>query len=246
MPQTRLAPRIVMAEEIRINPETITGVGDVFRTTGTSTTENCKHYFKIALTRERSRRYDHVKTELWKKMRTEQGYRKCVVMCHHVHAVKKGKEPQELHPPCKYKVIGTYQNNMSEIVINDVHLEHCCMNSSSSDVADIPYTMSRKRSTNFEVIKSINPVVRLHTDGCSSVNTRSDHAAKRLKKSQDIARQNAIIHGNSRDCLVTLSKHQTHRYASGLRPRLNKTDANPNQKGGEEIIQTTLLPDALL
>jgi len=50
-----------MAEEIRINPETITGEGDVFRTT--SSTENCKHYFKIALTRERVRRYDHVKTE---------------------------------------------------------------------------------------------------------------------------------------------------------------------------------------
>ena len=90
-----------MAEEIRINPETITGEGDVFRTTGTSSTENCKHYFKIALTRERSRRYDHVKTELWKKLKQEQGPRKCIVVCHHVHAVRKGKESQELHPTCK-------------------------------------------------------------------------------------------------------------------------------------------------
>ena len=52
-----------MTVEIHINPETITGEGDMFRTTGTSSTENCKHYFKIALTRERVRRYDHVKTE---------------------------------------------------------------------------------------------------------------------------------------------------------------------------------------
>jgi len=72
------------------------------------------------------------------------------------------------------------------------------------------------------------------------INGRSHHAAKRLKKSQDIARQTAIIDGNNRDCLVALSEHQIMRYASGLNEPVS------NHNGKEETIQTMRLPGVLL